>query len=236
MYVCVHPWKKENPRTKVTLCMCSCSHTVRELFLLCVPSVLPDLFLPHQIFSVKSDIWDRENHNTAMHSVALWKGQLSLTECVRPADTLRERRERGFFWTIGPARFGCIYTVDSWFVLTWFGQSLVILPLCCSVLCWTELLSSVLNCSAACCNLFSAWPDYCLLHIVWWPAAGWRDGRRRGEREGGMEEALICCYIRKITFLLMYPSGRVLYLVVCPVYLFVRKPYEISLWINQNWD
>lgn len=45
--------------------------------------------------------------------------------------------------------------------------------------------------------------------------------------EGGMEEALICCYIRQITFLLMYPSGRLLYLVVCPVYLFVYKPYEI---------
>lgn len=46
--------------------------------------------------------------------------------------------------------------------------------------CWTELLSSALKCCAGCCNLFSAWPDYCLLHIVWWRAAGWRDGRRRG--------------------------------------------------------
>lgn len=73
---------------------------------------------------------------------------------------------------------------------------------------------------------------YCLV-----AAAGWRDGRRRGERERGRDEggsALICCYIRKITFLLMYPSGRLLYLVVCSVDLFVfedilYKPSEISV-------
>lgn len=29
-----------------------------------------------------------------------------------------------------------------------------------------------------CCNLLSAWPDYCLFHIVWWRAAGWREGGR----------------------------------------------------------
>lgn len=48
----------------------------------------------------------------------------------------------------------------------------------------TGLLSS-----PGCCNLFSAWPDYRLLRIVWWQAAGWRDGWRRGD-DGGMEGAL----------------------------------------------
>lgn len=172
MYICVHPKKKARKIQHV-------------LFLLCVPSVSSDLFLPHQIFSVKSDIWNREIHSTALHS-ALWKGQLSLKECVRPADAPRvpERRERGLFWTVGPAQRGWIYhrfllCLD----LVWIWDSSSTL---CSALCCAELSCSLLllNCSAGCCNLFSAWPDYCLLHIVWWRAAGWRDGRRRGEREG----------------------------------------------------
>lgn len=59
----------------------------------------------------------------------------------------------------------------------------------------TRLLSS-----PGCCNLLSAWPDYRLLRIVWWRAAGWRDGWRRGD-DGGMEGALIFFrHIRKITF------------------------------------
>lgn len=70
----------------------------------------------------------------------------------------------------------------------------------------TEPLFSLPNGSAGCCNLFSAWPDYCLLHIVWWRASG---------STGEGDSALICCYIRKITFLLMYPSGHELCLVVC---------------------
>lgn len=66
---------------------------------------------------------------------------------------------------------------------------------------------------------------------------GLQDGEMAGGGERGRDgggSALICCYIRKITFLLMYPSGRLLYLVVCPACLFVfkdtlYKPYEISI-------
>lgn len=114
----------------------------------------------------------------APHSVALWKGQLSLKKSVRPADTLRVRetreRERD-----SSEHFGWMYNrfllcVDLVWAITVSG------------LCWTELLSST-----GCCNLFSAWPDYCLLHIVWWRAAGWRDGRRSGGREGGGSDSLL---------------------------------------------
>ncbi len=58
------------------------SRSVGVLFLPCVPSALFDLFLPHQIFSVKSDIWNREIHGAALSC----KGQLSLKESERPAD------------------------------------------------------------------------------------------------------------------------------------------------------
>lgn len=71
-----------------------------------------------------------------------------------------------------------------------------------------ELLSSVLNCSVDA-VISSVHGQITVCSIL---SGG---GLQDGEREGG--SALICCYIRKITFLLMYPSGHLLYLVVCPV-------------------
>lgn len=151
---------------------------------------------------------------TAPHSVALWKGQLSLKKSVRPADTLRVRetreREREFLLN---TLVGC--TIDSCFVLTWFGRSL---SLGCAELCCSLLLDAVISSvhgQITVCSILSG--------------GGLQDGGTAGGVEGGREEALIRCYIRKITFLLMYPSGRLLYLVVFPVFLFVCKPHEISV-------
>lgn len=156
---------------------------------------------PDHIFSVKIDIWNRDGlQRTVMHSVASWKGQLALKDCVLPAIARRvtEKQE---------ASAACFVSFLLR-ALCCFGRSPGV-----SVSLWekqplnpTEPLSSLPNGSARCYNLFSAWPDYCLLHIVWWPASG---------STGEGDSALICCYIRKITFLLMYPSGHELCLVVC---------------------
>lgn len=69
---------------------------------------------------------------------------------------------------------------------------------------------------------------YCVVVVC-----GMREREVRGRDGGGA--ALICCSIRKITFLLMSPSGRLLYLVVCAGYLFLSEGcYENSIQMNQK--
>lgn len=163
MSACILWTKRKIQASKESLCVHTCSHT-EHVFFLCVLSAVSDLFLPHQIFSVKTDIWNWEIHSTAPRCT-LKRSAFTKGDCA----TSRVRRKTEFLLN---RLVGC--AIDACFVLTWFGRSL---PRCCAEL---SCLSSVLKCSTGCCNLFSVWPDYCLLHIVWWRAAGWRDGRRRG--------------------------------------------------------
>lgn len=135
VFVCMYPVdkkKKENPASKDSPCAHTCSHTEHVLFL-CVLSAASDLFLPHQIFSEKSDIWNWEIHSAA--PVALWKGQLSLKETVRPVETLRVRGKTVFCpnRSVGGAPALCwLGSVDHFLVavLNWAAL------FCAEVLCW----------------------------------------------------------------------------------------------------
>lgn len=205
VYVCMHPMnKKENPSIK----------RVWHVFFLCVLSAVSDLFLPHQIFSVKTDIWNWEIHSTAPRCT-LKRSAFTKGDCA----TSRVRRKTEFLLN---RLVGC--AIDACFVLTWFGRSL---PRCCAelsccLLCWSVLLDAVISSvhgQITVCSILSG--------------GGLQDGEMAGGGDRGRDGGgLICCYIRKITFLLMYPSGRLLYLVVCPVFLFVYKPHEILVDIH----
>lgn len=100
-------------------------------------------------------------------------------------------------------------------VLTRFGRSL---PCCraelsCSLLRWSVVLDAVISSvhgQITVCSILSG--------------GGLQDGEMAGGGDRGRDGGgVICCYIRKITFLLMYPSGRLLYLVVCPAFFVCIK-------------
>lgn len=113
--------------------------------------------------------WHLGQRSTALHSVAHWKGQLSLKECVGPATALwawgRKREE--FLWIAGPLQFAWInYTVDSCFVSSRRGPS-------------PELLSSVLNCSVDA-VISSVHGQITVCSIL--SGGGLQDGEREGRR------------------------------------------------------
>lgn len=82
-----------------------------------------DLFSFHQIFSVQSDICNREVHYTALHSDALGK-RSAFTEgvCTGSRGSARVRGE-GEVSSEQLEQFTLVRdTVDSCLVLTWFGR------------------------------------------------------------------------------------------------------------------
>lgn len=130
--------------------------------LLFVCFVLSDLSLLCQIFSVKSDIWNREIHSAALHSEKVSFHWSSVYDWP-------------VLWKC-ETRFLLNIWIDSLYIPALCGSGLADLSLslclCCSLLCWTVLLDAVISSvhgQITVCSILSGGE-----------AARRSDGRRRG--------------------------------------------------------
>lgn len=192
-----------------------CAHSGRLVLLLSPESSsLMDMFIASDP-GVKSDIWDGEIHYTGLHTLKVifhWRSVCTQLSPHTVQISVHEHAE------------------ERHLLMVWAGQVKPNLPPCAvslsrskTGLVWwlKELLSSVLHCSPGLCNLLSAWPDYCLLHIVSsLGMEGWR--RERTDLSLHKQDYL----------LLMYPSGSISDIFGCLSSLFVwsRDSQTSEMW------
>ena len=167
--ISVHPLKTgKTPASRDWLCGSRHAHILN---MCCSCTSCLRCFYHIRSFPLKSHIWNRE-----IHSTALRKGHHAPKERTPPAGPLRMRggtQEKEFLqncWV------GC--TIDPCFVLTWCGRSLLLCfaELSCSLLCWSVLLDAVISSvhgQITVCSILSGGG-----------LQDRRDGRRRGERQG----------------------------------------------------